>query len=114
MSRRFLVFDGDGELVATFAGWEDAHSWAHLRSTEPASIGPVQVEDRAERRTWTVDGPQCRLTVWRRQVEYGYCAPPEPDPGPERSLSFDPPSAPPPGTVGPRPRSRPRRQVTAS
>ncbi|OHV45066.1 hypothetical protein BBK14_09925 [Parafrankia soli] len=113
MTRRFLVFDGDGELVGTFAEWEDAHSWAHLRSAEPANTGPVQVEDRAERRTWTVSGEQCRLTVWRRQVEYGYCAPPPPVPLPVPS-AFVVPSAPPPGTVSPRPRNRLRRQVKAS
>ncbi|MCK9904580.1 hypothetical protein CC117_30825 [Parafrankia colletiae] len=113
MSRRFLVFDGDGELVGAFAAWEDAHAWAHLRSAEPATIGPVQVEDRDERRTWTMDGgDHCRLTVWRRHVEYGYCAPSSPEPVPP--TTFVPPSAPPPGTVGPRPRSRQRRQVIAS
>ncbi|EFC79265.1 hypothetical protein FrEUN1fDRAFT_7617 [Parafrankia sp. EUN1f] len=112
MIRRFLVFDGDGELVGTFAGWEDAHTWAHLRSAESATVGPIQVEDRAERRTWTVSADHCRLTVWRRQVEYGYCLPPSPAPVPPST--FVPPSAPPPGTVSPRPRNRLRRQVTAS
>lgn len=112
MSRRFLVFDGDGLLVGTFAAWDDAHTWAHLRAAEPATIGPVQVEDRVERRTWTVSGDECRLTVWRRQVEYGYCVPPSPKP--VQPASFDPPSAPPPGTVSPRPRNRARRHVRAS
>lgn len=109
-TRRFLVFDDDGELVGAFAAWEDAHSWAHLRSVEPATVGPVQVEDRTERRTWTVSGEQCRLTVWRRQVEYGYCALPAPVPPP----SSVQPSAPPPGTVSARPRNRLCRPVKAS
>lgn len=112
MSRRFLVFDGDGDLVATFAAWDDAHAWAHGRATEPATVNPLQVEDRIERRTWTVSGERCRLTVWRRQVEYGYCAPRSPTP--VLPLAYEPQSAPPPETVSPRPRNRPRRQVRAS
>jgi len=75
-TRRFLVFDGDGELVATFPDWEKAHLWAHQRSAEPTTVGPVQIEDRVERRTWTVSPDRCRLTVWRRHVEYGWCAGP--------------------------------------
>ncbi|CAO5158456.1 conserved hypothetical protein [Frankia sp. AiPs1] len=72
-TRRFQVYDGDGELVASFPEWETAHSWAHRRAAEPATHTPVQIEDRSDRRTWTVDGDRCRLTVWRRRVEYGYC-----------------------------------------
>ncbi|EIV94625.1 hypothetical protein [Frankia sp. QA3] len=72
-TRRFQVYDGDGELVATFPEWEAAHSWAHRRAAEVGTRNPVQVEDRAERRTWTIEADQCRLTVWRRRVEYGYC-----------------------------------------
>ncbi|WP_261553942.1 hypothetical protein [Frankia tisae] len=72
-TRRFQVYDGDGELVATFREWEAAHSWAHRRATEAGTRIPVQVEDRVERRTWTIEADQCRLTVWRRHVEYGYC-----------------------------------------
>jgi hypothetical protein len=73
MIRRFLVFDGDGELVATFPEWETAHSWAHLRSVEPLTPQPVQLEDRQKRQTWTVEGGRCRTTIWRRHVEYGHC-----------------------------------------
>jgi NADH:ubiquinone oxidoreductase subunit len=72
-TRRFLVFDGDGELVATFPEWESAHGWAHLRSVEPLTPQPVQVEDREKRQTWTIESGRCRLTVWRRHVEYGHC-----------------------------------------
>jgi hypothetical protein len=72
-TRRFQVYDGDGELVATFPEWEEAHSWAHHRAAEPATRNPVQIEDRVERRTWTIEADRCRLTVWRRRVEYGYC-----------------------------------------
>jgi hypothetical protein len=75
MTRRFLVFDGDGELVATFHEWDAAHAWAHLRSVEPLTVAPVQIEDRVGRRTWTIEAGRCRVTVWRRRVEYGYCAP---------------------------------------
>jgi hypothetical protein len=74
MTRRFLVFDGDGELVATFPEWETAHGWAHLRSVEPLTPQPVQVEDREKRQTWTIEAGRCRVTVWRRHVEYGHCA----------------------------------------
>jgi hypothetical protein len=73
MARPYLVFDGDGELVGTFRDWEAAHTWAHQRSAEPLTALPVQIEDRVGRRTWTVEGGSCRLTVWRRRVEYGYC-----------------------------------------
>ncbi len=76
MTRRFLVFDGDGELVATFRTWEEAHAWAHQRATEPRTSLPVQLEDRLARRTWTMDDGGCRMTVWRRQVEYRYCSGP--------------------------------------
>ncbi|WP_238428544.1 hypothetical protein [Frankia nepalensis] len=72
-TRPYLVFDGDGELVGSFPDWETAHIWAHRRSVEPRTSRPVQIEDRAGRRTWTVEGGNCRLTVWRRRVEYGYC-----------------------------------------
>jgi hypothetical protein len=72
-TRPFLVFDGDGELVGSFPDWEAAHTWAHRRSAEPLTAQPVQIEDRVGRRTWTVEGGSCRLTVWRRRVEYGYC-----------------------------------------
>lgn len=72
-TRRFQVYDGDGELVATFPEWERAHTWAHLRAAEKETRLPVQIEDRSERRTWTIDVDRCRLTVWRRRVEYGYC-----------------------------------------
>ena len=83
--RRFLVFDGDGELVATFPEWEKAHSWAHQRSAESSTVGPVQIEDRVERRTWTVTADRCRLTVWRRHVEYGWCGRPgQPQTAPPR------------------------------
>jgi hypothetical protein len=73
MTRPYLVFDGDGELVGSFPDWEAAHTWAHRRSAEPLTPQPVQIEDRVGRRTWTVEGGSCRLTVWRRRVEYGYC-----------------------------------------
>ncbi|KDA43873.1 hypothetical protein BMG523Draft_01255 [Frankia sp. BMG5.23] len=72
-TRQFQVYDGDGELVATFPEWEAAHNWAHLRANEPVTSRPVQIEDRVERRTWTIEADRCRLTVWRRRVEYGYC-----------------------------------------
>lgn len=72
-TRPFLVFDGDGELMGSFPDWETAHAWAHRRSTEPSTSRPLQVEDRTGRRTWTIDGAGCRLTVWRRRVEYGFC-----------------------------------------
>ncbi len=72
-TRRYQVYDGDGELVGTFLEWEAAHSWAHLRAVESGTLLPVQIEDRADRRTWTIEGDRCRLTVWRRRVEYGYC-----------------------------------------
>ncbi len=73
--RRFLVFDGDGELVATFPEWGSAHAWAHLRAMEPRTPQPVQVEDRCDRRTWTIEAGRCRMTVWRCDVEYRSCAP---------------------------------------
>jgi hypothetical protein len=82
-NRRFQVYDGDGELVATFPEWETAHSWAHRRATEPAARNPVQIEDRVERRTWTIDMEQCRVTVWRRRVEYGYCGRTDAHPAPD-------------------------------
>jgi hypothetical protein len=74
MIRRFLVFDGDGELVATFRMWEDAHMWAHDRAADPLTSQPIQIEDREDRRTWTLDDGGCRMTVWRRQVQYRYCS----------------------------------------
>ncbi|MGF7234396.1 MAG: hypothetical protein ACQSGP_05480 [Frankia sp.] len=73
--RRYLVFDADGELVATFASWDAAHAWSHLRAAEPLTMLPVRIEDHIERRTWTVDADQCRMTVWRRHVEYRICLP---------------------------------------
>jgi hypothetical protein len=73
--RRFLVFDADGELVATFPTWDKAHAWSHLRAAEPLTMLPIRIEDHCERRTWTVDAEQCRMTVWRRQVEYRICLP---------------------------------------
>ncbi|SNQ51809.1 conserved hypothetical protein [Frankia canadensis] len=82
-TRRFQVYDGDGELVATFPEWEAAHSWAHRRAAEPAARNPVQIEDRVERRTWTIDTDQCRMTVWRRRVEYGYCGRTDAHPAPD-------------------------------
>ncbi len=73
--RRFLVFDGDGELVATFPEWGSAHTWAHQRSMEPRTPQPVQIEDRCDRRTWTIEAGRCQLTVWRSDVEYRSCTP---------------------------------------
>ncbi len=73
--RRYLVFDADGELVATFTSWDSAHAWSHLRAAEPLTMLPVRIEDHLDRRTWTVDADQCRMTVWRRHVEYRICLP---------------------------------------
>lgn len=77
--RRFLVFDGDGSLVATFASWEAAHAWSHMRAAEPLTRLPVQIEDRADvggdRRTWVVEPGMCRLTLWMPRAEYSLCTP---------------------------------------
>lgn len=71
--RPFLVFDGDGEPVATFSTWESAHVWSHMRASEPLTLLPVRIEDHLERCTWTIDADQCRMTAWRRDLEHRVC-----------------------------------------
>ncbi|WP_128422992.1 hypothetical protein [Frankia sp. EI5c] len=68
-TRRFQVFDGDGQFVGMFASWDVAHAWGHRRAAEPLTRLPIRIEDQLDRRTWTVGPGQCRLTVWRRPAE---------------------------------------------
>jgi len=49
MRRPVQVFDGDGQYLGDFAGWDVAHRWAHQRAAEPGASLPVSVEDRAGR-----------------------------------------------------------------
>jgi hypothetical protein len=77
--RRFLVFDGDGAFVASFASWDAAHAWSHMRAAEPLTSLPVVIEDRlggdGDRRTWVVEPGLCRLTLWARRADYPLCTP---------------------------------------
>ncbi|WP_322748296.1 MULTISPECIES: hypothetical protein [unclassified Frankia] len=63
-TRRFHVYDRDGEVVASFDDWDTAHAWAHEQATDPATRAPLDVDDRPNRITRRVHPRGCEFIAW--------------------------------------------------
>ncbi|WP_131747945.1 hypothetical protein [Frankia sp. Cppng1_Ct_nod] len=63
-TRRFHVYDSDGEVLGSFNDWDTAHAWAHRQATDPTVRTPLDVEDRQNRVTRRVHPGQCEFIAW--------------------------------------------------
>ena len=68
LPRRIQVYDGDGELVATFPSFFTAHGWAVERAVEPATALPVQITSLNHDWTHQVHRSHCVQLHWPAPV----------------------------------------------
>ena len=73
----YSVYDGDGELVATFTQWDAAHRWAHVRALEPRVPLPLEIESEPGRRgkpvTWRIGRDRCQRVSARGRARPVAC-----------------------------------------
>jgi hypothetical protein len=62
--RPYILFNGIGEYLGSFADWESAHKWAHELVDLGDSTLPIEIEDRAQRVTRRITPHSCDLVAW--------------------------------------------------
>ncbi len=58
------AYDGHGSYLGAFPTPQAAHQWAHQHASQPSTVLPIEIDDRAAGWTHQVWPGHCQLLLW--------------------------------------------------